>query len=256
MPGSHSPPTSSLPLRRRPQPEGVQTRFTFGGKEAPGPRSSASVRRGMGWARPAAPGRAARRGAGGRRATARRSAGGARRRGPPACGRCRGRLGPRRPARPRCVPSPGPRRPGLGTGCGGGRAEHGGAAAPRAGAEPGERLTEEQAVVLRVGMAALLRAVQGHDATRGAGGGGPHAPPSADAQQRQQRAHGGGRTARLGGTEPGAAARRRPLPLGTGTASRGWPQIPRDCLSSPLPWEFTTMHSLIHTLSMSTVILS
>lgn len=179
----------------------------------------------MGWARPAAPGRAARRGAGGRRATARRSAGGARRRGPPACGRCRGRLAPRRPARPRCVPSPGPRRPGLGTGCGGGRAEPGGAAAPRAGAEPGERLTEEQAVVLRVGMAALLRAVQGHDATRGAGGGGPHAPPSADAQQRQQRAHGGGRTARLG-RRAGGRAGLSPARPHDGAPFRSEPALP------------------------------
>lgn len=149
--GSHSPPASSLQIRRRSQSD----------RDA---NSSLGVKPGSPkfCVRPEGAGLRCSRegGAGGQRATPRRSAGGARRRGPrAACRRSRGRLAPRRPACPRCVPTPVPRHPGPGAGCGPRRAEHGGAAASRAGAELGEPLTEEQAVVLRVGMAALLRAV-------------------------------------------------------------------------------------------------
>ena len=106
-----------------------------------------------------------------------------------------------------------------------------------------ELLTEKEAVIGRVGLAALLRAVQGHGPTRpgpcagspqqagGGSGGGAHGPGPAGAQQWQQRAHGvdTGSASRgwCRGTRP--AARRRPLPPGVGTPRRrfGTPPPPR-----------------------------
>lgn len=73
-------------------------------------------------------------------------------------------------------------------------------------AGPHQLLTEEDAVIGRVGLAALIRAVQGHGAAqhgpcahwpwRAASDDNPRAPAPARAQQLQQRAHGALRFAR------------------------------------------------------------
>lgn len=118
---------------------------------------------------------------------------------------------------------------------------------------PLELLTEEEAVIGGVELAALLRAVEGlgHGAVRprpctlspgqAGGGGGSRAPAPAGAQERQQRAHGvdGGRAPRWAALgDPGPAARRCPLLAGAIPPARGLDLDPAPPLSLAGPGDF------------------